>query len=341
MSRFNSEDFSEQNTIGVVAPSFVVSTVELAAGVNRIRNAGFDVRVHPQCRKRHFFFAGDDQARAEAFFEFAWDPSVQVIWCARGGYGSTRLLPILERMAAEWGTPPRKLLVGYSDATALLEFTRSRWGWESLHAPMPGLRDFLEIPEKSWKSITEAVRGNMLAFPWEKKRLKWIGGRRPSRAISGQVVGGNLTVWTTMTGTVFAPSVNDKIFFLEDTGESLYRLDRYCQQLAAAGGLKGVKALVLGTYHLCDDIVPRGWARLPADEVEMKRMELAPLRPRISPKKALEEIFGSIGRELGIPVAVGLPVGHGKGGETPLPLGAKVELRPDGQLKLLRWEWFR
>ena len=81
------------------------------------------------------------------------NPTVPVLWAARGGYGAGRLLPILERMTKEHGVPTRKLLVGYSDVTVLHEFVRSRWSWATLHAPMPAAANFSEIAAPEWQAL--------------------------------------------------------------------------------------------------------------------------------------------------------------------------------------------
>jgi muramoyltetrapeptide carboxypeptidase len=123
--------------ISIVAPSAVVPQVELGLGVERLEAAGFVPRVHAQVRKKHLFFAGSDEVRAKGFYEAANDPATEALWCARGGYGSFRLLPLLEKLKKP---ARRKLLVGYSDSTALMEFVRQRWGWATLHGPMPSFR---------------------------------------------------------------------------------------------------------------------------------------------------------------------------------------------------------
>src|SRR4051794_37656933 len=95
-------------TIGIVAPSSKVPQIELNLGVKRIQDEGFSVEVHPQCKKSFRFFAGTDQERAEAFFEFAKNPKLTALWCARGGSGATRLLSLLEKMTADQGPPSKK-----------------------------------------------------------------------------------------------------------------------------------------------------------------------------------------------------------------------------------------
>lgn len=318
--------------IGIVAPSSKVPAVEFAMGVERLKQEGFQVFVHPQCRKSYLFFAGQDEERAQAFFEYAHDPRISVVWCARGGHGALRVLPILDRLASEQGIPSRKLLVGYSDATALLEYVRVRWGWSVLHAPMPGARSFSRLPSRESKPLFEWVRGHSTPMPWGKKKLKFVGNP-PRKEIRGEIFGGNLTVWAALLGTSFAPGAHRKshrILFFEDVGESLYRLDRFLVQLQLSGAIQGARAIVLGNFEGCEDHPPGVLAKLGSEKLE-------PLRKKLDPKRMIPRIFGEIGASCGVPVAYGLPVGHGPD-RAPLPYG-EYRLGMDGSFELLNWDW--
>ncbi len=313
--------------VGIFAPSSVVPRIEFEMGVDRIRDAGLEVRVHPQCFKKHLFWAGADEARARALLDMAVDPKIDVLWSARGGYGAARLLPMLERETRRIKRLPPKLLVGYSDSTALMDFVVSEWKWSTLHAPMPGLKEFARISDAGLVRILEAVQG--LAVPrW--KSLKFLTGNSFSE-ICAPLVGGNLSVWASLVGTPYQPRANGKILFLEEIGESHYRIDRMTQQLLQAGAFEGVRAIILGTFSDCEDAVPSVLASRKGDR-------MVPLRPRLTLRKALGEIFGEVGDRLGIPVACGLPVGHG-GGYSPLPLGASYAFRSDGTLEVIGWRW--
>jgi len=334
--------------IGVVAPSSPVPQVELGLAVKRLKDSGFSVRLHPQLKRRSLFFAGTDIERAQAFFDLACDPKVSVVWCARGGYGAVRLLQWLEQMAAERGMPAKKLLVGYSDITALMEFVRKHWGWSTLHGPMLGLREFSILPEAHYRPLVKLVSGDQAALPFAARKLKFITAP-PTSPIRAEMVGGNLTVWTSLIGTRYAGITRGKILFFEDIDEPLYRVDRLMQQVALSGGLDEVKAIVLGTFQQCNDgspmVLKPGVLQGKRTQSQIERVlrkanktELRPLRPVMDARKALREIFGSIGACYGIPVAEGLPVGHGPD-YPPLPLGAKYELGRDGRLELLDWDW--
>jgi muramoyltetrapeptide carboxypeptidase len=318
--------------------------VEFTLGVEHLKEAGFSVYVHPQCSKRHLFFAGNDSERAQAFYEFAISSQFPVVWCARGGYGSFRILSWLEKYTAERGIPDPKLLVGYSDSTALMEYVRNRWHWSTLHAPMPGLREFSLQKSAEWKTLQRLVKGKELkTSPWGKRKLRFLS-EAPRKRIRAEMIGGNLTVWTSMVGTRFAPQTRGRILFFEDVGEPLYRVDRMVQQLAAAGQFDEAKGIVLGEFHNCLDVVPRVLVSVPERRKRSRVLrspdaqDLGELRPSYSQKRALQEIFGPIGKKYGFPVAQGLPAGHGQS-HAPVPLGATVELTPDGNLLLYRWDW--
>jgi muramoyltetrapeptide carboxypeptidase len=299
--------------------------VELAAGVERLRPEGFDVRVHAQCARQHFTFAGTDQERSGAFVEYAYAGDVDVIWCARGGYGATRLLPTLDAVTRTRGKPMRKLLVGYSDVTVLHEYVRTRWGWATLHAAMPASVSFGQFDPSHWEATLRLVRGEPVDTPWQSP-LGFVGVG-PVESIEGELVGGTLTLWACLMGTPHAPNGRGKILFFEDVGEAWYRVDRMVTQLRQAGAFDGVRAIVLGDFKDCKD------------EVHMVRREAGseakvPLRKFFKVREAVEEIFG----QLGVPLARGLPVGHGPN-FAPLPLGARYRLSPDGRLSLLQWDW--
>ncbi|MEN9724222.1 MAG: hypothetical protein RJB38_2208 [Pseudomonadota bacterium] len=329
--------------IEIVAPSSVVPRAELALGAQALREGGFEVRVSRQCSKKSLFFAGTHAERAEALLQAVYDSDCDIVWCARGGYGSNHLLRALAEALALRGKPPkRKLLVGSSDATSLLEFARARWGFEVLHAPMPGLRSFQLLTNPECDALCSWVRGVAPAKPFGRfSRLKWWG-ERPEKAIQGELVGGNLTVWNTMLGTPFQPRLSSghaKILFLEDVTELLPRLDRAFRHLVDAGGLEGVSALVLGNFLSCEDAVPQALIKVPSrysDEQlrDPPKKWLGPIRKRYSQEQALRAMLSELSRETGVPVAWRLPVGHGPE-HFPLPLGVPVELSPDGKFTFL------
>jgi muramoyltetrapeptide carboxypeptidase len=306
--------------VGIVATSSPVGPVELRQGIARLEAAGFEVVVHPNVLARSFVTGGTDAQRAGSFLDYAFDDSVDVIWSARGGYGAARVAGELAEATRSRRVPRPKLLVGYSDVTFLHEFVRNAWGWRTLHAQMitasPGAND------EMWAASFAIVRGERPTLPYETPCLRWMANP-PTRDITAEVIGGNMSLWTSLAGTPWQPSARGRILFLEDISEKIYRLDRYVVQLEQAGMLAGAAAIVLGDFTHCDDEAPTVLADDGVGRV--------PMRPTVSLSDGLNEIFGRVARKHGIPLAAGLPVGHGPG-FWPLRLGVEHRLSVDGAL---------
>ena len=319
--------------IGIIGPSSVVPQVELGLGIEKLCEAGMDIRLHPHCTKKEFLFSGSDRVRAESFFEFARADDLDLLWCARGGYGAGRILALLDKFTLMHGVPAKKLLVGFSDSTAILEYVRAKWGWSSLHAPMPATQGFQSLAGKDWKAILGLIQGEKVEPPALTKKLKFLN---PGKSVQGEIVGGNLAVMSSLVGTPHALDTRDKILFIEELAEAPHRIDRMFQQMVQSGAIKKARAIVLGTFTDCEDSAPQVLVSRP--KKWGKNMKFGPVRPQYSQLKVLSEIFGEVGKQIGIPVAYGLNVGHGTG-RSPLPLGAEYELAVDGKLSLLKWGW--
>ena len=322
---------SNTTPVGIFAASSIVPKLEFDAGVEHLKANGFDPRVAPQVGGAHFMFPGNDDERAEALYSFAIDPAVPVLWAARGGYGAGRLLPILETLTKDRGVPKqRKLLVGYSDVTVLHEFVRQRWGWSTLHAPMPAASNFFKLDPREWQAIVDYLKGRSASPPWQDATLRWMNFP-PRQTVRAELVGGNLSLWAALAGTRFAQAGKGKIIFLEDVDEAFYRVDRMMIQIEQAGMLDGAAAVVLGDFTNCKDEDNHCLA-------DRQTGEKKPLRKVFEQDEAFEHIFTTLGHRTGVPIGIGLPVGHGPH-FAPLPLGAQYELSPSGKLKLLEWDW--
>ncbi len=318
--------------IGIVAPSAVVPWVELRMGVQRLKSAGFLVDIHPQCKKKSGFFAGTDEERAQAFFEYAKRDDLDVIWSARGGYGSARILPILDRLTQQKGKPRSpKLFLGFSDATAIFHYVRTRWGWSGIHAPMPGGRPFSYMPDRLWRELVGQVcHSGRNRF---EQKLKWLT-KPPAAKVQGPWLGGNLTVLNSLAGTPYSVKAAGGILFLEDVSEAWYRIDRTWNQLVQSGALEGVRTVVLGTFEDCRDTVPSVLKKTTQKLKAPSPRDMGPLRAMMSSQSALKQIFGAGGNSLGIPVAYGLKVGHGDSGLRCMPWGGDAVISPQGLLTL-------
>ncbi len=319
-------DVPARAVVGVVAPSSPAPLIELQIGAARLRDAGFEVFLHPQVKRVETFFAGSDLERAHAFLDYAFDPDLTVIWAARGGYGAVRILPLLDEIVAEVGKPDPKTFVGFSDATLLLEYARTRWGWRAVHGPMPATFHVERVRGRDWEKFAALVAGESDGFEFRVHPVRKPVG---FSAVTGEIVGGNLAMIHSVLGTPYAFDLDGKILFLEEIGEAPYRIDRMMRQLLLAGALAGVRAIVLGTFTDCRDSAPSVYAVPPRGKGKPK---MKPLRKALGDRAMFAAVFGEIGEALDIPVYAGIPVGHGDGSGS-IELGRTVELRADGTLR--------
>ncbi|GAA5210440.1 S66 peptidase family protein [Streptomyces thinghirensis] len=288
--------------VAVVAPSGPVPEERLQAGLDVLRGWDLDPVVGPHALDRHGAFdylAGADTDRA-ADLQAAWcDPSVDAVLCARGGYGAQRVTDLLDWEAMRAAGP--KVLVGFSDITALHEAFAARLGLVTLHGPMAAGIDFLKNARAQ-----EHLRATL--FAPETVRVIASGGTPmvPGRA-RGVTLGGCLCLLAAELGTSHArPSARGGLLCLEDVGEETYRLDRYLTQLLRAGRLDGVGGVLLGSWHACE----------PYER----------LRPMLA-----DRLGG-----LGVPVVEDFGFGHCEGALT-IPFGVTAELDADaGTLTLDR-----
>jgi len=301
--------------VGIAAASSVVNQVNLEKSLPRFARWQVPVCVADQVRSSHRTFAGPDVQRAGALNSFARDPLIGTIWCARGGYGSTRLLPLLDA----WDTAGAlkrdpKLLIGFSDVTGLHLYLHKKIGLPTLHAPMPGTPGFSKLTPRVDRLLREFLAGkiklgkNSYTSEWTTSKKQLL--LPPTRAVEGTILGGNLSLIATMVGTPWQPDLSGCFLFLEDCAEQPYRVDRMLTQLHNAGMLDGLNGVLLGDFE--------------ADVVYKEKIE----------KTYWKEIFRERFEPLGIPVLTGLPVGHGKKND-PLPLGVRAAITKSGKLLLL------
>ena len=274
--------------VGVVAPGFAPQPDALDAGLAALRKRGFQVEEGTHLREVEGYLAGDDRARAADLDAAIASESLNGIWFARGGYGTARLLDRihLRRLARR-----PKLLLGYSDVSALAAALLARAPALCLHAPM--------VTELSRREAFHAPSlAAMLAGRTVTRKLGARDVLRKGRA-RGRLMGGNLCVLTHLLGTPFMPSLRGAVLFLEDAGEEAYRVDRMLQHLRMSGALRGVAAVLVGQL-----LVPETRRAYPGDRdvADVLREHLLPLD---------------------VPVVTGLPVGHGAGKWT-IPIGGRA-----------------
>ncbi|MEV6331908.1 LD-carboxypeptidase [Streptomyces sp. NPDC051909] len=234
--------------VAVVAPSGPVPEERLRAGLDILRGWGLDPVVAPHVLDHHptlGHLAGTDADRARALTEAWCDPEVSAVLCARGGYGAQRMVDLLDWDAIRAAGP--KVLVGYSDITALHEAFAARLGLATLHGPMVATEVFLKDAR-----TRESLRATL--FEPESVRvlgLENAGALVPGRA-HGVTLGGCASLLAADLGTPRArDSARGGLLLLEDVGEEPYRLDRILTQLLRSGWLDGVAGIGLGSWEEC------------------------------------------------------------------------------------------
>ncbi|MEW6296573.1 MAG: LD-carboxypeptidase [Thermodesulfobacteriota bacterium] len=276
--------------IGVVSPAAAVEAEPLRRGCEAIERLGFRVRVGARALNRHRFLAGTDRERAAELMDMFHDPAVRGIFCSRAGYGSGRLLPLLD--FSQLARTP-KVFLGFSDVTLLLNAFFQRAGLVCFHGPVVA-GEFA----KGFSARPLAHLLNLLTTGRGEPSLPVPTALREGVA-EGQLVGGCLSLLVATLGTAFAVETSGAILFLEDVGEKPYRVDRMLTQLKHAGKLDDVAGVVFGEMGGCF-----GDSNDPA---------------------LLMSVLTDIFADYAYPVGFGLPAGHG-GDNFALPIGARVRL---------------
>src|SRR5919197_4079278 len=218
------------DVVGVIAPAGAVDGERVGAGVALLEGWGLRVEVGSAVLKRRAYLAGSDEERLADLVQMMEDPRVRAVFCARGGYGSQRLVPRLD--LAPLARQP-KPIVGYSDVSALLNAAVAA-GVVAVHGPMVASDMARGLSPRSEASLRALLTDP--AWLWEAEAPETV---RPGRA-TGRLLGGCLSVLVATLGTPHAPDTDGTILFLEDVGERPYRLDRLLTQLRQAGKLDRV-----------------------------------------------------------------------------------------------------
>jgi muramoyltetrapeptide carboxypeptidase len=277
------------DTVGVVALAAAVDCEGLEQGATALKDLGYRVKLSAHAFDRIGILAGDDRTRAHELMTFFRDPEVKAVFGARGGYGTNRLLPFLN--FAELGRIP-KIFMGFSDATFLLNALVDHSRIVSFHGPMVAT-DLTRGLSPGALTHLQALLSGGQGFALEAEQAL-----RPGIA-QGPLIGGCLSVLVAMMATPWQPVFDDRILFLEDTGEKAYRIDRMLVQMRQAGIFERVAGIVFGALQ-------------PVADSEQERALIAEF--------VREQTAGLI-----CPVLFGIEAGHGTQNLT-LPFGAQVRL---------------
>jgi muramoyltetrapeptide carboxypeptidase len=291
------------DTIGVIAPaSAPPDPKSIDRSVAVLEHLGFKARLAPHVRKRWGFLAGSDRDRAGDLMKMFTDRKVRAVICVRGGYGTARLLPLLDYQAIR---AHPKIFIGYSDITSLHCAFLTRSNLVAFHGPMLNSdllkQDCPEFTLQSFlKTLTQPSAPGSIRDGYKAKTVAIL--RRG--VASGPLIGGNLSLLCATLGTPYQPPFKNRILFFEDLDEAPYRFDRLLTQLFNAGLLQQVAGIAIGINANCHDPKAR-------KAHEYRQTVADVLRDRLLPLK--------------VPVVSGLPFGHIPLNAT-LPVGVRATL---------------
>jgi muramoyltetrapeptide carboxypeptidase len=316
---------SPGDTIGIVAPASAPPEPKaIDRGVAVLENLGFKCKLAPNVRQRNGYLAGTARQRAGDVMRMFADRRVNAIICVRGGYGTARLLPLLDYRVIRANA---KIFVGYSDITSLhcafltkanlISFHGPMLNSDFVHEDMPAftLQSFLRMlgvstgtnrhttpaPAKmAGATQSEIAPHGGIAHGYRRKTIQVLHGGRSQ----GQLIGGNLALLCTHVGTPWQPDFRGRIVFFEDVGELPYRFDRMLTYLMNCGLLQQVAGIAVGLNADCEDPKAKG-----SKEYRQSLMDV--LKERLLPLK--------------VPVIAGLPFGHVPCNAT-LPIGVNATL---------------
>ncbi len=311
--RVKPEPLRPGDLIAIVAPSYPMDPpgrIQLA--IQRLRERGYRVKEAPNLYTRYGYLAGDDEARAAALMDAFRDPEVKAVFPGTGGYGLSRILDRLDW--AEIARHP-KIVIGFSDITALHLALDRRLGWITFHSPNPmwglgndeGMNPLAE--RWFWRALEEPRYFDPPPPGWHAFSSGWTfdldGVTSAPRTLAagigcGRLIGGNLSLIAALMGTPYEIETQGRIVFFEDVGEAPYRIDRMFAQLEMAGKFNAPAGVILGRWHKCV-----------ADDPEKSL--------------TLDQVFERYFAGRPYPVVADFPIGHVTENVT-LPIGALAEL---------------
>ena len=297
---------SRGDKVALITPAGPITSAKLSKAVSVVESLGLKPVWGDKVHKHYGYLAGTDQERLQELVEAYTDPQVKAVFTIRGGYGTLRLL---DKIPYKLIAKNPKLLLGFSDITALQMAFLKKAGLPSLHVNLVALEH--EYTRKIFEK---------LVFNRAKPVLKFETDFTPKPNVivhgqaEGQIVGGNLSLLSALSGTGFLPKFKGKIVFIEEINEPPYKIDKMLTQLFLATDLTKAKGIVFGIFNKCNR------------ENFYKKIE-----DSLSLKQILLEKFSNFR----VPVVGGFPLGHIEKMSI-LPIGAKARLTTEPpQLEIL------
>jgi muramoyltetrapeptide carboxypeptidase len=274
------------DTVGIVAPASPFDAELFDQGIQTLESMGFQIYLPDDLYDADGYLAGSDEHRAGLIHRLFADPNIKAIVCAKGGFGSIRLLPRLDFGLIEKNP---KIFMGHSDISALLSAIYIKCGLVTFHGPL--VTTLSTAPEATRQAVIAALTSEHALDIKTEKGITIHPG-----STTGRVCGGNLNTLCHLLGTPFEPNFKDQILFLEDRGEAPYRLDRMLFQMKLAGFFERLAGLILGDFVDCG-----------------------------APKDIIK-IFTDLFQDSAIPILAGFESGHGKQNKTlPLGVEATLD----------------
>jgi muramoyltetrapeptide carboxypeptidase len=282
------------DTVGIVAPASSFKRDEFEAGCQALRQMGYNPVYDESIFARDLYFAGSAEGRAREIEAMFLRDDVRAILCARGGYGSNYLLPMLDvkKLAAK-----PKIFVGYSDLTSVLTYFCDAGNFVTFHGPMVA-KDFAKLEGvdfESWQDSLSGVENWQLAFGSSSGVKALAQGKG-----TGVLYGGCLSMLVASLGTPYEIRTEGTILFIEDIATKPDQIDRMLIHLKLAGKFAGVRGIIFGEMLDCIQTQNQGYT--------------------------LEEVVMRVVGDLGVPVAYGLRSGHVSRENITLPLGVRAAL---------------
>lgn len=262
--------------IGIVSTARKISREELQPAVECFEKEGFEIVFGKNLFKELSQFSGTDDERAEDFQLMMDNPDIKAILCARGGYGTVRIIDKLDFSTFKKNP---KWVCGFSDVTVLHSHIWKNFEIETIHSIMPMQLKKLGGESDAAKTLVKSLKGDTLDYEFPAHALNRTG------SAEGILVGGNLSILYSLLGSVSDIDTADKILFLEDIDEYLYHIDRMMIAMKRAGKLDKLKGLIIGGMSdMKDNAIPFG--------------------------KTAEEIISEAVKEFDYPVCFNFPAGH-------------------------------
>lgn len=237
------QPLTEGASIDIIAPAGGCEWDTLEQVKALLKKWKLKARVSPNLFGDDLLCANTDEERFAQLQEALFNSESNAIWCLRGGYGCTRLIPALLKLQAP---ETNKLFIGFSDITALHVFLQQKWYWQTLHGPSANQVAYERIDSACIDEFKKLIFGELKQLMFSLIPLNKTSNH--STIIESPITGGTLTLIQASLGTLWQVDAKNKILFLEDVNEPAYRIDRMLQHLQQSGTLQHIKAILLGDF---------------------------------------------------------------------------------------------